>query len=127
MSMSFSDLKRSAYWLLTRSRNCSQTFRILVGEGLVVGETTGGSETAVAGTGLEAGDGAVGLVIVPVFQTSFFPDLIQVKVLFPRVCLVPILAQVAPLFTAEKAGAATNDAEIEMAITAARSRFIDAK
>jgi hypothetical protein len=125
--MSFSDLNRSAYWLLTRSRNCSQTFRILVGEGLVVGETVSGSETAVAGVGLEVGDGVAGLVIVPVFQTSLFPDLIQVKVLFPRVCLVPILAHVAPLFTAEKAGAATKDAEIEMTITTPRSLFIDAK
>ena len=99
--MSFSDLNRSANWLLTRSLNCSQTFRALVGEGLDVGETNVGSETAVVGAGLDVADGEVGLATVPVFQMSFFPDLIHVKVLFPSVCLEPILVQGAPLLTAE--------------------------
>jgi hypothetical protein len=99
----------------------------LVGEGLDVGETVVGSETAVVGAGLDVADGVVGLVTVPVFQMGFFPDLIHVKILSPSVCLEPILVQGAPLLTAEKAGSAINDAEIEMAITTVRSRFIESK
>ena len=127
ISISFSDLKRSANWLLTRSRNCSQTFRTLVGEGLDVGETDVGSETAVVGAGLDVADGVVVLVAVPAFQMSFFPDLIHVKVLFPSVCLEPILVQAAPPLTAEKAGVGTNDVANETAINAGRSRFIASK
>ena len=124
--MSFSDLNRSANWLLTLSRSCSQTFRIFVGEGLEVGEIVDGSGTA-DGDGLEEADGLVVLVTVPEFQMSLLPNLMHVNVLFPSTCLVPILAQEAPLLTAENAGVATIDAVIEMAINVVRSRFTDSK
>ena len=43
-------------------------------------------------------------VTTPLFQTNFFPDLMQVKVLLPAVDLMPTLVHFAPALVAECAG-----------------------
>ena len=57
------------------------------------------------GVGVGVGDGVgVGLTATPLFQTNFFPDLMQVKVLFPTTDLVPALVHLAPALVAETEG-----------------------
>ena len=71
----------------------------MLGLGVGVGVGVG----LLEGNGVGLALGALG-VALPLSQTSFFPDLMQVKVTFPDVVLSPSCLQLVPAFTAPKAG-----------------------
>jgi len=65
-----------------------------------------GLKTKFSYLSITIGDGVgVGLPSeIPLFQTNFFPDLMQVKVLFPTTDLIPTLVHLAPALVAETEG-----------------------
>ena len=75
------------------------------------------------GDGVNDGEVVVGLAITtPLFQSNFFPDLIQVNV-FPEATEVfPALGQVAPALTAANAG--RDREEPRKVITASKARVL---
>ena len=53
--------------------------------------------------GISTGAVAVDL-LTPLFQTNFFPDLMQVKILLPATDVTPTLVHLVPALVAECAG-----------------------
>ena len=88
-----------------------------VGVGVGVGVAVGVGVGVVVGSGIGVGVGSgVGittgigfLIAAPLFQTSFFPDLMQVNFFPAAVAVVPALAHLAPALTDAKDGAATSE------------------
>ena len=70
-------------------------------------------QTAALSIGHDSGIIWTCFVDVPLFQTSFLPDLIHVKVLFEDIDVTPAFLQAAPALTAELAGVRGKDSEIE--------------
>jgi hypothetical protein len=80
-----------------------------------------GSEVA---DGVGVGATAGFATATPLFQTSFFPDLTQVKV-FPEVMeVLPALGQKAPALTAANAGIDKEEHKMEITTRNASFRFI---
>ncbi len=82
--------------------------------------TLGSEVTEGAGFGAAAGFATA----TPLFQTSFFPDLMQVKVFPEAMEVLPALVQEAPALTAANAGIDTEVPKIEKTIRNASFRFI---
>jgi hypothetical protein len=61
---------------------------------------------------LFTGDGLI-LGLIPLFHSSFLPDLMHVKVLLPATDLIPTLLHLAPALTAAFAGTNVRDRESE--------------
>jgi hypothetical protein len=71
--------------------------------------------SAALSIGHESGITSTGATpeFLPLSQTNFLPDLIQVKVLFPTTDLLPTLVHLAPALVAECAGISGRDNESE--------------
>jgi hypothetical protein len=77
------------------------------------------------GDGVNDGEVVVGLAITtPLFQSNFFPDLIQVKVFPEATEVLPALGQVAPALTAANAGRDREEPRKVIATSAARVLFM---
>ena len=72
--------------------------------------------TSVFVSGVDEGFGAAALIATPLFQTRFFPDLMQVNFLPDAVAVDPALVHLAPAFTAAKEGAEIKDMQSSSAI-----------
>jgi hypothetical protein len=74
----------------------SHALRSIVGEGVGVGEAVGvGVGSDGLKTGFRDGFGAA-LIVTPLFQTSFFPDLTHVNFLLAAVAVAPALVHFVP-------------------------------
>jgi hypothetical protein len=76
-----------------------------------------GEETAV-------GDGFVAGTSIPLFQTKFFPDLMQVNFLPCDVFTCPLVGHLAPAFTAANAGSEREDPRKVMATNNEKAFFM---
>jgi hypothetical protein len=80
-----------------------------VGVGVTVGVGVGDGSGVGDGEGVGVATGEGFLTATPLFQTSFFPDLMQVNFLPATVVVLPALVHLAPGLTAAKDGAAIRD------------------
>jgi hypothetical protein len=63
--------------------------------------------TSIFASGVGEGFGAAALIVTPLFQTSFVPDVMQVNFFPPAFTVAPALVHLAPALTAAKDGADT--------------------
>lgn len=78
------------------------------GAGVLLGSGVGVDVGEGVGAGVAVGEAAclAGLITLPLFQTSFLPDLMHLNCLPPLILVIPTLPQAAPAFggVAENAG-----------------------
>ena len=79
-----------------RSLRVGEGVGVGVGVGVVVGVGLGIGDGSGVGVGVGVATGVGFLIAIPLFQTSFLPDLMQVNVLPDAVAVAPTLVHLAP-------------------------------